>query len=266
MKSFLILILQSAQLLLASSTSANRNQTILQNLFADSETQIFASFLSLPRFINFTQTLHTLNQNLTLFAPNDQAFRAQGIFNSSQIALNSSLAGNLTDLLNYHFVPDYAYLFPSSCSTNSTISYGLIGGNDANSNSTGCNLQILYSNYTVNSTAPQANSTQPAVQPSKQVLVANPFNQTVINGNYTHPAAVIKPNQVSLNGVFHIVDSVFQIPLSVAAALQSLNQTSFFQSFNSTVNLQQARNVTLFAPENQYWNATNSSVYNKNCF
>lgn len=279
MKFLSFFLISSAVLASESSSPSNQNQTILQNLFVNNQTKIFATLLSLPDFRNVTNQLHSQNQgNLSLFAPSDQAFQNLGVSNSSMVAQNATLKVFLNDWLQYHIVPNVTYIFPSlngssqgnqSAIENQTMLYHQ--GSESARRILSTELvrfanQSMSGNQTAvssgNATSLSSNYTQ------YQVLIVDPEKKQVINGNSLNPANVTEPNQLCSNGVFHVIDSVLLVPQNITQTLKQMNQTSALDSIssNSSMIVNQTSLLTFFVPNNQAISASNSTANQSSAF
>ena len=260
--------------------SSNQNQTILQNLFTNNRTSIFASLLSLPDFRNITNQLHSPNNNnITLFAPSDESFKKAGVSNSSSVSQNVTLKDLLYNWLDYHIVANETYLFPSeqgldNQTANNSMIYMYHEGSQSQRRILKTSL-VRFASETGNQTSSSSTagagsngnqtSSISSNYTSNQVLIVDPYTNQIIHGNPSQPANVTQANQISSNGVFHVIDDVLEVPQNITNALSQLNQTDAWNSLsqNDTSMADSSQTLmTFFIPSNQAIQSQPSSSSN----
>lgn len=221
---------QLLPLALASAISAQSSMSLTDAL--NSQNSTLSKLNSLLQSTGLTSQLNNL-QNVTILAPSNDAVNLA--LNSSDSTALLANQGALTALLQYHIL-NGSYMLDSFQNTSEFIATDL--NNQTYSNVTGG----------------QRVECRRAANGNVTFFSALKQNATVVNGNITFSG-----------GTIHIVDRVLSMPMNVTDTLTSANLTAAIgavRKANLETTLGDTKDVTVFAPNNDAFNAIGSLIAN----
>ncbi|KAI1811900.1 FAS1 domain-containing protein [Poronia punctata] len=223
--------LKKASIFALASPAAAQNQTNFVDAL-QSRNETLSSFNAvLLQYPEFVQSLSN-EQNITILAPNNDAFeRLRGRNNSNTDSALSS-PGYLEALLRYHVLNGTHY---ASDITNTP--------------------QFIPTKLTNESYTNVTNG-------QRVEAVLNGNNATFIGG-LKHSATVENPNLNFTGGTIHIINECMTVPGNVTETLPAANLTAAagaIRAANMSQEVTDARDVTIFAPSNEAFDAIGSLI------
>ncbi|KAL1609991.1 hypothetical protein SLS60_001656 [Paraconiothyrium brasiliense] len=214
--------------LVATQDSSNDTQSLNATLSSDDQLSNLTSFLSLNPAI-----VSVLSQasNITILAPSNNAFSEFANTDVGRdIASDPSL---LAALLQYHVLNG---TFQASQITNQSTFVSTYLNNETYANVTG----------------------------GQVVEAVKVGNETVFYSGLLQNATVTTADRNFTGGTVHIIDRVLVFPLNVLDTANALNLTSLRGAINATDSIEaaNARNITVFAPNNEAFNNIGSALAN----